>query len=1112
MAFTTKLNLINQKFEQTISGTLTLSGTTNIASTGKLEYLTDKSSYFDVTPRAIPDVAYVTGRTADLSADIQYISGKTSENIADIANLATWSGETTADIAFVSAATAANTADIANLATWSGQTTADIAANTADIAVLAAWSGETTADIAFVSAATAANTADIAVLAAWSGDTTADIAANTADIAALGAISGITLVSITGVTNGLTKVGDHSAKLGGALTETTTLFGSEIFNVNVNKINLTGLTSGVTFGGDVFVRDLIGANTLVCVNPTTGLLGTTSLSAFGGITGGTNGIVEFPNYRLGLGGALTQDTAISGAGFDLCLGTDASCLATLQVFTTENITVESDANLVMSLSGGTIATSDLKGLRYTTDYSSTFVDSSLVTKCYVDTVATGLQPHAAACVATTADITLDNTTTSVDGITLVNGWRVLVKDQTDTTENGIYIVNTAGAWTRADDYNYAPTGEIQAGDLIPVLTGATQAATIWIETAPDPITGETNPITFAQFSKFINVVAGDGIDIAPAGANQTISVDLYATGGLAICDVNNELAIALDTNSGLVLGAGGLSVNSSIAGNALDWNAGVIDVNVTDISTQLGGVLTGSTNGLTDLNGVVCLGGTLTTPTTISGNDSNTLTYTDTAATNKRGILYGGDYSSTYVARSLVDAAYVTGLTNGLDGRVDVIEAQYVTGATNGLVKSGAHLVKLGGSLCENTTILNPSYAYCVSGSSAGSTVTTYCEMSGSLSGWTKYCQTSRAITLYGYDCVSGGESMIEINPDTLITCIKASHSGEIHIGGSSSTTCLTSPVICANSLEIDMTSTDGIYLNTAGSQVEVIPSMVQIISLNDQLDVTTGGTTFRSGNDSQGIKYFTDYSATFVDRSLVDKAYVDGLVATSGVTASNGLTAVGNDVQLGGTLTEHTYIGMGNRTLTISGGTDPAYVKVSSSGTGGVEIGANDIYFAVGSGSGLVMYSGATTIQIIQDKIELTGTVDLVNAPATGTTSDWVLVRASDGTVKQIDPANLGEDNNDYGKAIVTTSTGLTTSSPYVILVNHTAPVTITLPDTPFDGQAFKIKDAANDALTNNITIVSNSDNIDRQASNAVINTDSGALELVYDSTLGWFTLAFVN
>jgi hypothetical protein len=242
---------------------------------------------------------------------------------------------------------------------------------------------------------------------------------------------------------------------------------------------------------------------------------------------------------------------------------------------------------------------------------------------------------------------------------------------------------------------------------------------------------------------------------------------------------------------------------------------------------------------------------------------------------------------------------------------------------------------------------------------------------------------------------------------------------------------------------------------------------------------------------------------------------------------ATNGLTPDGNGrlVKLGGTLSEDTVIGMDNYTLTISGGSDPAYFKVYSSLNGSVEIGAGDTHFSVASGGdgiqmynsavntylvinssfGIQMNSGATTVQIIHDKINLTGTVALVNTPAAGTTSDSILVRASDGTIKQISQNNLG-------KLIVTGDTTLTTSSPYVILVNHTAPVTITLPATPFDGQAFKIKDASNNALTNNITIARNGNNIDRQASNATINTDSGALELVYDSSLGWFTLAFVN
>ena len=271
-------------------------------------------------------------------------------------------------------------------------------------------------------AAIAANTADIAVLAAWSGDTTADIAANTADIAALGAISGITLVSITGVTNGLTKVGSHDSKLGE--TETTTLFGSEILNINVNKLNLTGATSGVTISGDVFVRDLIGVNDLVCVNATTGQLGTTSLSAFGGITGGTNGIVVCDFQRLGLGGALCADTSICGAGNDLSLGTAGSKLDLLNVHTSGNVGITSDANLVMSLSGGTITTSDLKVY-----VIQQIIVQHLLTFSYNKfMLVQQFYSHTAVLVATTGNTDLSGDEI-IDGIDLNDGDRVLVKNR-----------------------------------------------------------------------------------------------------------------------------------------------------------------------------------------------------------------------------------------------------------------------------------------------------------------------------------------------------------------------------------------------------------------------------------------------------------------------------------------------------------------------------------------------------------------------------------------------------------------------------------------------------------------------------------------------------------
>jgi hypothetical protein len=68
LKYKTNQALISSGFNQPAGTgfTLTLSGNTAIASSGTFKYLTDRSTYFDVTPRAVPDVAYVTGQTANI--------------------------------------------------------------------------------------------------------------------------------------------------------------------------------------------------------------------------------------------------------------------------------------------------------------------------------------------------------------------------------------------------------------------------------------------------------------------------------------------------------------------------------------------------------------------------------------------------------------------------------------------------------------------------------------------------------------------------------------------------------------------------------------------------------------------------------------------------------------------------------------------------------------------------------------------------------------------------------------------------------------------------------------------------------------------------------------
>ena len=105
------------------------------------------------------------------------------------------------------------------------------------------------------------------------------------------------------------------------------------------------------------------------------------------------------------------------------------------------------------------------------------------------------------------------------------------------------------------------------------------------------------------------------------------------------------------------------------------------------------------------------------------------------------------------------------------------------------------------------------------------------------------------------------------------------------------------------------------------------------------------------------------------------------------------------------------------------------------------------------------------------------------------------------------------GDKNNIYSKTTIAVSTTLTTNSTYVILVNPVSGTTITLPTIPTDGQVFKIKDISGNAIVNNITIDAGAGKQIDNAQTGSINTDFGALEIMYDTaTTKWYSLAFIN
>lgn len=124
------------------------------------------------------------------------------------------------------------------------------------------------------------------------------------------------------------------------------------------------------------------------------------------------------------------------------------------------------------------------------------------TKGYVDNAVQGLSWKQAVRVATTANVTLNGSApNTVDGVTLAANDRILVKNQTTASQNGIYVVSTLGTgsngtWTRATDAD--SSAEIDSMTVY-VEAGTANADTVWTLTTDDPTLG-TTALTFAQIN------------------------------------------------------------------------------------------------------------------------------------------------------------------------------------------------------------------------------------------------------------------------------------------------------------------------------------------------------------------------------------------------------------------------------------------------------------------------------------------------------------------------------------------------------------------------------------------------------------------------------------
>ncbi|MCX7349343.1 MAG: hypothetical protein NTZ54_07380 [Alphaproteobacteria bacterium] len=262
------------------------------------------------------------------------------------------------------------------------------------------------------------------------------------------------------------------------------------------------------------------------------------------------------------------------------------------------------------------------------------------TKAYVDATRQGLDVKDSVRAATTANITLSATQT-VDGVALVTGDRVLVKDQSTASANGIYLV-AAGAWTRATDADNS--AKVTPGLFTFVEEGTANADSGWVLTTNAPVTLGTTSLAFTQFSGAGQIAAGAGL------ARTGNTLDVGAGTGIQV----NADDIALATSN--VLSLFNLATSGMIARTAAN--------------TVSARTIAGTANRIAITNGDGVSGNpTLDIAATYAGQNTITTLGTITTGTWNAGTLavgYGGTGVTTLTG--MVKGNGASAFTAAVDG------------------------------------------------------------------------------------------------------------------------------------------------------------------------------------------------------------------------------------------------------------------------------------------------------------------------------------------------------------------------------------------------------------------------------------------------------------
>jgi len=231
----------------------------------------------------------------------------------------------------------------------------------------------------------------------------------------------------------------------------------------------------------------------------------------------------------------------------------------------------------LALAGGTMSGAIAMGTNKITGLGTPTDGTDAATKNYVDTTVQGIDWKASVRAATTANITLASALENgdvLDGVTLATGDRVLVKDQSTGSENGIYVVKVSGAPDRSTDADAG--AEVTANFAVFVQEGTVNADQGYVLINDGAITVGTTALVFTQFTGLGQIIAGTGLDktgntldidstVVTLTGTQTLTNKTLTSPTLTTPDLGTPSAGTLTNATGLPVATGISGLGTSVA-------------------------------------------------------------------------------------------------------------------------------------------------------------------------------------------------------------------------------------------------------------------------------------------------------------------------------------------------------------------------------------------------------------------------------------------------------------------------------------------------------------------------------------------------------------------